>query len=140
MKTTRKYITIQMPGSFFPEETVQRVESFDVPKKLPLDCFAFQFHETEFIVDGKKEYEGDTKRQDKRHLIGWKVPLANIPNDDRHSILRCNIECNSPTKTAVRTHLGNWQAHDKNVIVHDPSEFAFTAPLIWKKIKQISAP
>jgi hypothetical protein len=131
----RKYITYDMPGSFFPESHTQEVKSFDIPESVPLDCFAFQFHETEFVVNGKKEYEGDTVKQNKRHFIGWLVPLAKMPKGEKYAILCGNIERNSPTKTGIKTHLGNWQQEDKGSIVHAPSDFTFTKPLIYKNIK-----
>lgn len=138
---TRKRITYYMPGTFFPEHDGDAVESFDIPKTVPLDCYAFEFSETEFAIgeDGK-EFVGETKKDQTLHYIGWNVPLANIPQDGKHDILRSNIEFNSPTKTAVRTHLGNWQPEMENTVTHDPKEFTFSEPRIWKKIKQIEGP
>lgn len=139
-KETRKFITYYMPGSFVAETVTERVNSFDIPKSVPLDCYAFKFHSTEFVIDGKKEFAGDTKQDKAFHLIGKPVPASQLPQDDQHRILRSNIECNSPTKRGVLTHLGNWQMEDKHTVIHDPKSFTFTKPLIWKNIKSTATP
>lgn len=134
-KLKRKFITYYMPGTLFPETSSAEVKSFDVPKSVPLDCYGFSFSETEFVVDGKKEFSGETKQDKRFFLIGESVPLAQIPDDDKHSILRSNIEFNSPTKMGVKTHVGNWQMEAENTVVISPSSLKFTKPLIWKNIK-----
>lgn len=134
MITKRKFITYQMPGTFFAEEHTEEVQSFDPPNSVPLDCFGFHFHETEYAQVEGKEFEGKTKRDKRQFLIGFEIPLDQIPDDDKHRILKCNIESNSPTKTAVKTHLGNWQAKQEDTVVIFPSDMKFTKPLIWKNI------
>jgi hypothetical protein len=117
MKTeNRIFITYLFPGSFFPEEITIRVLSASIPKTIPKDCFGFRFTETEFVIDGEKEFIGKSKPLGKTYIIGEAIPLVKIPDeiDGRDTrILKGNIEFNSPTKTAIRTHLGNWQQEDE---------------------------
>lgn len=138
-KIKRKYITYYMPGSFMPETSTNQVSSFAIPKEIPRDVYGFQFTETEYVIDGKKEYEGDTKTEKEFHLIGMAIPASLIPDDDNNRILKSNITNNSPTQEGVKTHLGNWQIRDKNNVVHDPKIFTFVTPLIYKNIKSDAA-
>jgi hypothetical protein len=138
MKETRKYITYYMPGSFFPESHTERVESFVTPKTLPKDCFGFDFHETDFIVDEGKDFAGATRKVGVRNLVGWIVPMNDIPDNDNYSILKGNIERNSPSKEAVRTRMGNWQMNDGDNTVLDPSSFSYSEPLFWKNAEPIN--
>lgn len=131
-KETRIYITYLFPGSFVPEEATRQVKNTDIPKTIPRDCFAFRFHETEFVIDGKKEFVGKSKDLSKTYVVGEAIPLAKLPKDEAHAILRSNIEHNSPTKTAIKTHLGNWQMEDANHVAIPVSKFTLGDPMYYK--------
>lgn len=138
-KETRTFITWMFPGSFFPEEIVEQVNSADIPKTIPADCFGFRFHEKEFVVDGENEYYGKPKPLGKTYLVGEAIPLAQIPDEDggrTTEILKRNIEYNSPTKTAIRTRTGNWQMEDENHVAIDADRFKISEPRLYKNWKQ----
>lgn len=135
----RKFITFYTPGTFFPESVTQEVQSYDIPRKIPRDVYAFQFSETSFSIEGGEEFRGKTEDKSSRHYIGSVVHVDDIPNTDQLRILRGNITSNSPTKEGIKTHLGNWQIFNHNSVVHSPSEFEFSEPLIWKNIKSEAA-
>lgn len=140
MKTEKRlFITYLFPGTFFPESSEKLVKSTDIPTTVPADCYGFYFSETEYAVDGQKEFIGKTKRLGKTIMIGESIHVDNIPAMDRGqdtNILKCNIENNSPTKRGIKTHLGNWQMEDKDTIAMPASSFEFGKPMIyenWKK-------
>ena len=135
-KENRTFITFLFPGSFFPEEVVERVKNSDIPKSIPSDCFGFRFHEAEFVIDGKKEFVGEAKNKSKTFIVGEAIPLAQIPDeiDGRDTkILKGNIEFNSPTKTAIKTHLGNWQMEDGYHVAISVKKFKLGKPMIYKQ-------
>jgi len=124
-KTTIKYITYLYPGIFFPETDGKEVKSYELPKILPKNCYGFSFSETDYIQDGKESYTGKTRNHGKTYLIGEKIKAQDIPNTENNHILISNINCNSPTKTGVKTYMGNWQIFDRNTIVVPPEKFTF---------------
>ncbi len=113
------------PGLLFSNEAKEEIEDRIPPTKLPRNCFAFRFGEQEIITDGKDTFEKPPKWDENLYMIGEKVPFEEIPNIPTNNILRDNIECNSPTKTAIKTHLGTWQAHNRDTIVVPVSKFQF---------------
>jgi len=138
MRTEKRlFINYLFPGTFFPESSAKRVTSTNVPTSVPRDVYAFYFTETEVAVDGKKEFTGETKQVSKTYMIGTAVHVDDIPAilDGRDTdILKSNIRNNSPTKTGIKTHLGNWQMLDERTVVVHPSQFKFSDPLIYKNI------
>ena len=124
-KTTKTLIRYYFPSLLFSAEADEEIKTKDIPAKLPKNCFAFRFGTQEVVVDGKDVFEKPAKWDNKIYMIGETIPLAKIPKTPENSILRSNIECNSPTKTAIKTHLGNWQAHDRNTTVLPVSQFSF---------------
>lgn len=138
-KENRKFITFYLPGSFFSEEVTQPVESFAIPKQIPRDAFAFAFSQYDVVIDGGKEFKGDTKFERAKHMIGRIVHADDIQPTKDNNILIGNIRNNSPTQEGVRTHLGTWQTKDEDTVIHAPSEFEFIEPLIWKNIQSEAA-
>jgi hypothetical protein len=138
-KEKRIFMEMLFPGSFFPESNTKQVESADIPKSIPMDCYGFSFSETEYVIDGKNEYAGETKKLGKTYIIGEAVPLDKIPDmiDGRDTrILKGNIDCNSPTKTAIKTHMGTWQMEDGYHTSISPNRFKFDPPLMYKNFKK----
>ena len=142
MKTEKRiYITYLYPGSFFPEFSSKRVNSDKLPTEVPSDCFGFYLEETEFAVDGNgREFEGDTKRLGKTYIIGEAIHVDKIPDvqiDGRsNNILKSNISGNSPTKTGIKTHLGNWQMEDEYHVAISPTKFKFGKPELYPNLKK----
>jgi hypothetical protein len=134
-KETRKFITYLFPGSFFPESVSDRVKSFDVPTKVPLDCYSFYFSTTEYVSDGKQEFTGETKRVGSTYYIGESIPVDEITEPDS-DILKSNIRNNSPTKRGIKTHLGNWQMETENSIVLSPENVVFGKPRLYTNFKR----
>lgn len=124
-KTTKTLIRYYFPSLLFSAEADEEISGKLIPDKLPKNCFAFRFGMQEVVVDGKDVFEKPAKWDSRIYMIGEAISLADIPKTEANSILRLNIECNSPTKTAIKTHLGNWQAHDRNTIVLPASQFKF---------------
>lgn len=139
MKTEKRiFITYLFPGIFFPEEITKQVKTTDMPTTVPSDSFGFYFTETEYVVDGEKEFVGKTKTLTKTFLIGEAIHVDNIPSIDRGQntdILKSNIRSNSPTKTGIKTRLGNWQWEDETREAVSPSKFKFGKPEIYKKVE-----
>ncbi len=131
-KETRIFITYLFPGSFVPEEATKQVKTTDMPKTIPKDCFGFSFHQTEYVIDEGKEYVGKTTSLSKTYIVGEAIPLDKIPDTQANRILRSNVEYNSPTKTAIRSHLGNWQWEDQNRVVISPSKFKLGKAMYYK--------
>ncbi len=128
------------PGSFFPETSSKRVRSTNIPNTVPADCYGFYFTETEVAVslDGK-EFVGKTKTVSPTYIIGEAVPVDKIPSMDRGQdtdILKSNIRTNSPTKTGIKTHLGNWQMENDSMVAVSPLKFKFGKPKIYTNIKK----
>lgn len=126
------------PGSFFPESSSERVKSTDIPKTVPSDCYGFYFTETEVAVslDGK-EYFGNTKAVSKTYIIGESIHVDEILETDcgqSMDILKTNIRNNSPTQTAIKTHLGNWQMETDTMVAISPNQFRFGKPTIYKNV------
>lgn len=141
MKTEKRiYIIYLHPGSFFPETSSERVKSTNFPTNVPADCYGFYFTETEVAIalDGK-EFLGETKTVGKTYIIGEAIHVDNIPSMDRGQdtyILKINTRNNSPTKTAIKTHLGNWQIENETMVSVSPSRFTFGKPTIYKNFKK----
>jgi hypothetical protein len=129
------------PGAFFPENVDERVKDASIPKTVPSDCYGFYFSETEYAIglDGK-EFVGQTKRLGKTVMIGELIHVDDIPDIDSqgrdNDILKSNIKYNSPTKQGIKTHLGNWQLKDRDVVVMSASEFKFGKPVVYKNLKK----
>ena len=136
-KETRKYITYLFPGSFFPESSTQRVDSFDVPSSIPSDCFSFSFSEVDIVVDGKNEYKGESRNIGKQYYIGKTIHVDDIVGEE-YDILRTNVRNNSPTKRAIKTHLGNWQVETENCVILSESSVKFGKPMLYTKMKDKS--
>lgn len=133
-------ITYLFPGAFFPESTSKQVKSTDLPKTVPADCYGFYFTETEVAVslDGK-EFVGKTKTVSPTYIIGEAIHVDKIPAIDRGQdtdILKSNIRNNSPTKTGIKTHLGNWQMESETMTAVSPSQFKFGKPEIYTNVKK----
>ena len=139
-KETRIFITYLYPGSFFPEESSKQVKTSDIPKTIPSDCFGFKFHQTDVVIeDDGKEYVGKSKSIGKTYIIGESIHVDNIPLIDRGQdtdTLKSNVRNNSPTKTAIKTHLGNWQMEDDCHVSISPKLFMFGKPDIYKKYEK----
>jgi len=139
-KETRIFITYLYPGAFFPEELTKQVKTSDIPKKVPSDCFGFKFYQTDVVIDDNgKEYIGKSKSIGKTYIIGESIHVDDIPLIDRGQdtdTLKSNIRNNSPTKTAIKTHLGNWQMEDGGHVSISPKLFTFDKPDIYQNIKK----
>lgn len=139
MKTEKRItITYLYPGSFFPETSSERVKNIDFPKTVPADCYGFYFTQTEVAIslDGK-EYIGKSQQISKTYVIGESIPVDEIPAIDGGrdtDILKSNIRSNSPTKTAIKTHLGNWQMESDDMTSISPTCFSFGSPMFYKNI------
>ena len=136
MKITRKYINYSIPGAFFAETSSKEVDSFDIPKEMPADVYAFNFSETDYVVEGKEEFVGKTRHIGPTYYIGKAIPVDKIPDVDENGrgndILKRNIKSNSPTKTGIKCHTGNWQMVDKNTKVLSESQFKWKKALFWE--------
>lgn len=134
-KYTKRFVKFYYPGLFFSEESTKEVKSFDIESlKVPSDAFGFSFFETDYVKEVKEEFEGKTRSIKPRYLIGEKIHLDAIPDTSDNHILRSNIENNSATKEAVKTHLGNWQSFDgPGIIVISPKSVRFCKPQIYSK-------
>jgi hypothetical protein len=135
----RIYLTLLFPGSFFPEESTKEVETSNIPIELPSDCFGFYFSKKECVVNGESVYDGKTERVGKTFIIGRPIYVDDIPDTDRGqstNILKANIRNNSPTKTAIKTHLGNWQQEDDFHVAISPTKFKFGPPAFYKNLKK----
>lgn len=141
MKTENRINIVYLyPGTFFPEVSSERVKSIDIPETVPADCYGFYFTETEIAVslDGK-EFTGDTKTVSKTYIIGEtihvdKIPATILGRDT--DILKSNIRNNSPTKTAIKTHLGNWQMEDETHVAISPTKLKFGKPMFYDNFKK----
>lgn len=140
MKTEKRiFITYLFPGAFFPESSSEVVKNTDMPTTIPADCYGFYFTETEYVVDGKKEFVGETKTLTKTFIIGEAIHVDKIPEFDRKQdteILKSNIRNNSPTKTGIKTHLGNWQIESETMVAVSPSRFKFDKPMIYENMEK----
>jgi hypothetical protein len=136
MKTEKRiFITHLFPGAFFPESTSKQVKSTDLPTVVPSDCYGFYFTETEYVTDGEKEFVGETKTVSNTYIIGEAIHVDNIPSMDRGqdtNTLKSNIRNNSPTKTGIKTHLGNWQMECDTMVSISPTRFIFENPVFYK--------
>lgn len=141
MRTEKRVNIVYLyPGAFFPETSSKRVKSTKIPTSVPADCYGFYFTETEVAIalDGK-EFLGETKTVGKTYIIGEAIHVDNIPSMDRGQdthILKINTQNNSPTKTAIKTHLGNWQIENETMVAVSPSRFFFSTPTIYKNFKK----
>lgn len=129
-------ITYLYPGSFFSETSSERVESTDIPKTVPADCYGFYFTETEVAVSLEgKEFIGNSKSVGKTYVIGEAIHVDDIPEilDGRDTdILKTNIRNNSPTKKGIKTHVGVWQVEDERTVAISPKQFKFGKPKIYE--------
>lgn len=133
-------ITYLYPGTLFPESSSEPVSSKNLPKTVPADCYGFYFTETEVAIslDGK-EYLGEPKSESPTYIIGEAIRVEDIPAVDRGqdtNILKSNIRSNSPTKTGIKTHLGNWQMESDTMVAVSPKQFKFGKPTIYKNLKK----
>lgn len=138
-KENRIFIHFLYPGSFFPEQTCERVETTNLPKTVPSDCFGFYFTQTEYVIDGKEEFAGKTKTLSKTYIIGESILVDDIPDKEGgrdNNILKSNITCNSPNKRGIKTHIGNWQWEDEYRVAISPRLFEFTDPVVYKNFKK----
>lgn len=137
MKTEKRItITYLYPGSFFPETSSEIVKTLDFPRIVPSDCYGFYFTQTEVAIslDGK-EYIGESKQIGKTYVIGESIPVVPaIDCGQDTDILKSNIRNNSSTKTAIKTHLGNWQMESHDVTSISPAYFTFSSPKFYKNI------
>ena len=124
-KTTQTLIKYSFPSLLFAADATEEVNSTSIPKKLPRNCFAFRFGSQDIVTDGKDVYTKPVKWKKKVYIIGKTIKLRDIPDTDKNRILRSNIENNSPFKTGILTHLGNWQCFDENTEVLDVKSFSF---------------
>lgn len=135
MKTEKRLtITYLFPGVFFSESSSEQVKTINIPTTIPADCYGFYFTETEYAIDGEKEFVGDSKRVGKMVVIGEKIHIDDIPEIYQGrptDILKSNIRNSSPTKTAIKCQTGNWQMEDENTIVMSPSKFKIGKPMLY---------
>lgn len=128
------------PGAFFPEESNERVPSRDLDKlRIPKDVYAFTFHDIEILdsVDerGGKHEVRNTVYKSPRYIIGkvYTIPeLEKLEGD--YEILISNVS-QYDRKSAVKTHLGNWQPLLNDDVVLDPKLVKFKKPIIYKSSK-----
>lgn len=115
---TRYYGVYSYPGLLFAEETSRPLTSGDVVAAIaegPDDerWYAVEIRvaiEKRFVADdGEEQWLKKSDQRKARYVIGEKVHVDDIPDDDRHSILRSNIRGNSTDHFGVRTRAGNWQ-------------------------------
>lgn len=135
-KITKKFITYYIPGTFFPETSTKQVDAWDIPHSVPKDCYGFSFHEVEYAVDGKgEEFVGKSNKDKNIYFIGEIIHHNDIPDTDASgrsmSILKSNIQGNSPTHEGIKCRMGNWQCMDKNVVVVAENKFKYTKGVIY---------
>lgn len=110
---TITYVKFFYPGSFFAEESTEKVPNRNIPKNIPKNAFAFNFFDREEIVSGNETLKGEPKNHSKRYYINAKVfTLAELKEKyaSNTSLIR-NIE--SAGSKAVLCNAGNWQPFDE---------------------------
>lgn len=113
--STRTYVTVMYPGSFFPEESTRRVNSRDpdeLLKTLEPGAFAFQFFDrTEMEVAGET-LTGQPQNQSGTFYIGKEYSLAEVKAEfgasKERRILIGNLEGNNYAR-AVHCRTRNWR-------------------------------
>lgn len=141
MKTENRItITYLYPGAFCSETSSEKVNSVNIPKEVPVDCYGFYFTETEVAVslDGK-EYFGKSNQVSKTYIIGEAIHVDDIPETDNigsTEILKINIQNNSPTKRGIKSHLGVWQIEDDRTVAISPKQFEFGKPKIYENFRK----
>lgn len=121
---TRWTATYSYPGFLFPEETSRPVDHptlQGVLEAAPRDEDGYfradgwyaarvtqRTQKLYTAADGEEQWIQTDVTQGPSWLIGEKVHLDDIPDDDDHAILRSNIRCNTKDGIAVKTRLGNW--------------------------------
>lgn len=129
MKHTRnRYLAeFDYPGALFPESITKTAKGPSIEDALavaPSETEGTYFVKdrwyavtiTEVIekqylaADGSDEEWVEQRRSRVgRWVVGEKVHVDDIPDDDRHEILRSNIRNNSEDGFGVKTRAGNWQ-------------------------------
>jgi hypothetical protein len=137
--TKRTFITLRFPGSFLPEEITEEVASPLIPKEIPRDCYGFSFSQDQAATVGGIKMTSQRLPLPLEYIVGWEIPLKEIPDTNEFRILRANVENNSERKMAIRTRMGNWQISDF-VYVIDPDEFTYGEPRIYKKAIPLTGP
>ena len=109
-----KYVQFNMPGSFYPEECIVKVDSYTIDGvQVPQYAYAYRFYSIEkklVIVDGEtfKKTSGRLNETGWFYINGEVLTLDDIPDDDEHRILRFNMRSNG-YKYIVRCNMGNYQ-------------------------------
>lgn len=111
---TVHYVRFLFPGSLFPEERTQRLESRTAVIDVPANCFAYEFFDREEVEAGGETLVGSPKNQSGRTYFGEVLTLDDVkrlPGD--YGTLISNMECNGWAKV-VRTRRGNFQPLNEN--------------------------
>jgi len=108
MKMQKHFVTFYSPGTFVSEETIEKIDSWDVDKAIKMSRkiverynaipFGFQFSTRE---RGKKDLDSkETKRSGMYYLGGDVFTLEQVKalNDPKNEILIQNMECNKYEK------------------------------------------
>lgn len=115
----KKYmVTFYYPGTFFAEDSSERVESIDLNKvECPKNCFAFEFFGTEYVdleIHGKVKTIplSHEKIGPKYYPEGKIYTVEELQKDFDRDILITNIQYNN-NDGAILCRTGNWQPYTK---------------------------
>ena len=133
------------PGTLFPEESNQKIETRDLSKiKIPSDAYAFRFYDIKKleVTDelGEKHMMRSRTNISPRHIIGKVYSMEDIEemnSGGEYDILIRNLE-RYGAKCAVLTWKGNWQKLMKDDVVIDldntPYHIEIVEPVIYKEV------
>lgn len=128
MKTRQRfYAEFWYPGLLFSDSKIRDIDAGTIEAALaaaPDDdrWYAVSVHavtEKRYVADdGDETWVRTSTERVLRAIIGEKVHVDLIPDDDEHSILRSNIRYNSTDGYGVRARTGNWQiAQDYDLVL-----------------------
>lgn len=109
----KHYVELDYPGAFFPETSVQEIESreyFNPPFGKGL--YAFTFFDREEVTQNGEVLRGPVKNKSERTVIGEFFPRADFNErfpEEKYETLRRNLEYNSCYVGLVLCPAGNWQ-------------------------------
>ncbi len=119
--TTKTFVEFLEPGSFYPEEYTQEVQSRDPLLVQPgQNVFAFSFYDITYVeIDGKR-YVGAVENRSPLYYVGGKLYEGDeIPEE---GFLRQNAQTNG-WKHLIRCRTGNWRPFtDNDVLLPDPTD------------------
>ena len=108
----KHFITFLYPGTFFPEESTQEVDSWD-PEPWRNWQASLTYKPFCFYFTTRERGEGDldshqTAKSGRYYLGGEVVHVDQIPKDDNNRILISNLS-QYEGKVGIRCLTGNWQ-------------------------------